>query len=282
MKLCAAIRPLPGEDWAAFARRASGLGFRGVSLAFDPHWDAGQLVEMREAFDRHGLEVAELACECNFLTPSEAANRQNFALLGQAMRAGAILNCDHVTTHAGSRIPDQPLAPHPDNWADATWDLLVNRVWALLDEVEDLGVRLCFEPHPATTLNTLDGLAGLVADATSLRVRVALDPAALFTPEAAAEPGRALAEIFATLADAIALARATDVRLITTGGEPLAEPAPLGQGVLDYPTYLRLLDALELDTPLVVPLQASDAAYRAALAFIRHPPAPSVPPTRPR
>lgn len=270
MKLAAAMRPQPGEGWQALALRAASLGLRAVSLPFDPAWGEAALVALREALDAARVEVVELACHCSFLTPSAEACRRNLALLARALRAGALLNCDHVTTHAGSRHPDpaQPLAAHPDNWADAAWDLLVSRTWALLDEVEDLGVRLCFEPHPATALNTLDSLAALMADLATVRVRVALDPAALFTAEAAADPKRTLAEIFAALADTIGLARATDVRLVGAGDEPMAEPAPLGQGLLDYPTYLRLLDALELDTPLVLPPQASDDAYRAALRFL--------------
>jgi sugar phosphate isomerase/epimerase len=270
MKLSAVMRRGEGDTWAALARRASGLGFRGVSLPFDPTWGEAELVSMREAFDTAGVGVVALECDGNFLTPSEEVCRRGFGLLRRALEAGALLNCDHVVTHAGTRHPDpsQPLATHPDNWADAAWDLLVKRVWALLDEVEDVGVRLCFEPHPATTLNTLDSLANLMADAASVRVRVALDPAAIIGAEAAAQPTRALAEIFASLADTIAVARATDLRLLRSGDEPLVEPAPLGEGVLDYPTYLRLVNALELDTPLIVPLQGSDAAYRTAHAFL--------------
>ncbi len=270
VKISAAVRPPEGADWAGLARRMAGLGFRGLSLPFDPRWTDEQLIAIRAALDRQGAEVVGLACECNFLTPLEEANRSNFVFLGRALAAGAILNCDHVVTHAGSRHPDptQPLAPHPDNWADSTWDLLVRRAWALLDETEDVGVRLCFEPHPATTLNTLDSLASLMADVATVRVRVALDPAAILSPEAASEPKRALAEIFSTLADAIAVARATDVRLVQIGDEPLTEPAPLGEGVLDYGTYLKLISALDLDTPLIVPLQDSDAAYRKAHDFL--------------
>jgi len=270
MKLSAAVQRRAGEAWNALACRVRGLGFRGASLPFDPSWDEADLVALRKAFDGERAEIVELACPCNFLTPSAEACRRNFALLRRALEAGALLNCDHVTTHAGTRHPDpnQPLAAHPDNWADATWDLFVQRVWAFLDEAEDMGVRLCFQPHPATTLNTLESLAGLTADATTVRVRVALDPAALFDAEAAARPTRALAEIFATLADTIAVARATDVRLIASTDEPLVEPAALGEGVLDYPTYLKLVAALELDTPVVVPPQPSDAAYRAAHAFL--------------
>ena len=270
MKLSAAMQRREGETWVALARRASGLGFRGVSLPFDPAWGEAELVAMREAFDTKGVEVVALECPCNFLTPSEEACSANFALLRRATDAGVLLNCDHVVTHAGTRHPDPnlPLAAHPDNWADATWDLFVKRVWALLDEVEDVGVRLCFEPHPATTLNTLDSLANLMADATTVRVRVALDPAALFDAKAAAHPAHALAEVFATLADTIAVARATDLRLVESGDEPLVEPAPLGEGILDYAAYLKLVAALELDTPVIVPPQPSDAAYRAAYAFI--------------
>jgi len=264
------MRPQEGEGWDALARRAAGLGFRGVSLPFDPGWRDADLVAIREAFDAERVEIVALECSCNFLTPSEDACRRDLARLARALEAGALLNCDHAVTHAGSRHPDpgRPLAPYPENWADATWDLLVRRVWALLDQVDDVGVRLCFEPHPATTLNTLDSLAGLVADVMTLRVRVALDPAAILSAEAAAEPRRALAEIFATLADAVAVARATDVRLVAATDEPLVEPAPLGEGVLDYPTYLKLVNALELDTPVIVPPQESDAAYRRAQDFL--------------
>lgn len=270
VRLSACMPPRPGEPWPAFAARVAAPGFRGVSLAFDARWADADLLALRAALDEAHVEVVELAAHCNFLTPSEDEARANFAALARAMAAGALLNCDHVVTHAGSRNPDpaRPLAPHPENWADATWDLLIRRIWALLDSVEDLGVRLCFEPHAASTLNSLDSLAALMADVATVNVRIALDPAALFTAEAAARPKHALAEIFETLADTIAVARASDVRLIEATDEPLVERTAPGQGVLDYPTYLKLLNTLELDTPLIVPRQESDADYRAAHDFL--------------
>ena len=270
VKFAAAMRLRDGETWADVARRAAALGFRGVSIGFDHRWSGPDLVAIRQAFDEQSIEIVELGTYLNFLTPRDDEARRNSDRLRLAFEAGAILNCDHAVTYAGSRHPDpeRPFAPHPDNWTDATWDLFVQRVWALLDEVEDVGVRLCFEPHPATTLNTLDSLVGLVADVATVRVRVALDPAALFGAEAAAQPVRALAEVFATLADSIAVARATDVRLVESGDEPLVEPAPLGEGILDYATYLKLITALELDTPIIVPPQESDAAYRKARGFL--------------
>jgi len=270
MKLAAAIPPRQGEPWHALAARAAALGFTGLSLPFDPAWTDADLMAIRAALGRHGVEIVELAAHCNFLTPSDREARRNLATLARAMEAGALLNCDHVVTHAGTRRPGtgRHTAPHPDNWADATWDLLVQRIWALLDAVQDLGVRLCFEPCPTTTLNTLDSLAALTADVTSVRVAVALDPAAIFSPQAAANSRQALAETFAVLADTIALARATDVRLVGTTDEPLLERVAPGEGVLHYPTYVKLINALELDTPIVVPAQPSDAAYRKARGFL--------------
>jgi len=270
MKLSASLRPHAGEGWPAFAHRAASLGFRGLALPFNPAWTDADLLRIRQALDEQQIEVVELTAHGNFLTPSEDEVRRGLEALSRAMQAGALLNCDHVVTHAGSRCPDprQPLAPHPDNWADATWDLLIRRIWSLLDSVEDMGVRLCFEPCATTTLNSLDSLAALMADVATVNVRIALDPAALFNVEAAARPKEALADIFATLADTIALARATDVRLVPGADEPLLERVAPGQGVLDYGTYLKLLNALELDTPIVVPHQENDAAYRAAHDFL--------------
>jgi len=270
MKLGAALRPRDGESVADLARRAAVLGFRGVSLGFDHRWTEADLLAARYAFDLAGVEILELGCYCNFLSPRDDEWHRNLSRVQAALQAGALLNCDHAVTYAGSRSPDpdQPFGPHPDNWADATWDLLIQRIWAVLDGVEDIGVRLCFEPHPATTLNTLDNLADLANDAATFRVRIALDPAALLTPAAAGDPRRALAEIFATLADTIAVARATDAALVGEGKEARVEPVPPGQGVLGYETYLKLISALELDTPLLVRHQASDEEYVAARDFV--------------
>lgn len=270
MKLSADMRLREGETWDALARRATRLGFGAIALPFGPQWSDADLLAIRQALDECRVQLVELACSCNFLTPSDDTARANLELLCRALAAGSLLNCDHVVTFAGSRDPDpaRALAPHPDNWADATWDLLINRIWTVLDAAEDLGVRLCFEPHPSTTLNSLDSLAELMADAASVRVRVALDPAAVFTPAGAADTKRALAEIFATLADTIAVARATDVAVVQAGEAPRCEPAPVGQGILDYEIYLKLLNALELDTPLVVGHQPTDAALRAAHAHL--------------
>jgi len=266
MKLSAAMRLREGETYGDLAHRSDALGFRGVSIGFDHRWSETDLIAIRKAFDEQGVQIVELRCYCNFVTPRDDEAQRNLDRLARALEAGALLNCDHAVTYAGSRHPDpdQPFAPHPDNGSDETWELLIHRVWTLLDQADDLGVCLCFEPSPTTTLNSLDSLTELMADTATFRVRIALDPAAIFTPRAASAPGHALAEVFAALADTIAVARATDVALIEATDEPRIEPAPLGQGVLDYPTYVKLLDALELDTPLIVKYQGSDAAYRRA------------------
>ncbi len=268
MRLAAAMRPGKGESYVETARRAVRLGYRAVSLAFDAGWADGDLLAIREAFDEAGVGIAELGCRCNFLTPRADEARQVVERLRRALAAGAILDCDRVVTWAGSRHPDpsQPCAAHPDNWSDATWDLLVQRTWSLLSGADDLGVGLCFEPRATTTLNSLDSLADLNTDTASVRVGIALDPAAIFTPVAARHPSLALAEIFDRLADTIVLARATDLALVEAGAEPTIQPAPLGEGLLDYVAYLKLLDALERDTPMVVPLQPSDQAYAAVRA----------------
>ncbi len=270
MKLAAAMRPHPEENYADVAKRAARLGFHGLSIGFDHRCSEAELLDIREALDRRGIHLVELGCYCNFITPRADEAERNLERLTYALQAGALLNCNCAVTYAGSTHPDpdRPFAEHPDNWSDAAWDRLVKRIWALLDQADDLGVRLCFEPHPATTLSSLDSLVDLMADTLSVRVGVALDPAPLFTPEGAGEPARSLAEIFSSLADNIAVARATDVELIEAGPEPEAREAPLGKGVLDYPTYIRLLDALQRDTPLVIKYQPDDAAYARARDFI--------------
>ena len=270
MTLAAAMQLAEGESYADMARRAKRLGYRGVAIPFDRGWTEADLVAIRQAFDEQGISIVEIACHCNFLTPRDDEVAGVVERLQRALAAGAILNCDRAVTCVGSRHPDtrQPLAPHPDNWSDATWDLLIQRIWALLGGVDDIGVSLCFEPCPTTTLNTLDRLAELNGDVATVRVRIALDPAAVFTPLGAEHPGIALAEIFSRLADTIAVARATDVTLIEAGPEPRIAPAPLGEGVLDYVTYLRLLDALDLDTPIVVKRQPNDEAYSAARDYL--------------
>jgi sugar phosphate isomerase/epimerase len=271
VKLSAVFHVREGEDHADVARRAASLGYAGVSLGFDHRWSDEELIGIRTAFDAQALDLVELRCYCNFVTPRDDEARRNAKRLGRALSAGAILNCDHAVTYAGSRSrdPDQPFASHPDNWSDATWELLVHRAWDLLDRTEDLGIRLCFEPNATTTLNSLESLADLCADMSSARVRIALDPAAIFTAAAAGNSRVALAEIFSALADTIAAARATDVELIDAGPEPVAREAPLGEGMLDYPTYLQLVDALEEDTPVIVKAQPTDEAYRQALRFLK-------------
>jgi sugar phosphate isomerase/epimerase len=270
MRFAATLRRQEGESPDALADRAARLGFHAISLGFDHRWTDADLLAIREAFDRESVDIVELGCYCNVLTPRPDEAERNLGRLQRALQAGALLNCDCATTYAGSTHPDpdQPFASYPDNWSDATWERLVQRVWALLDRVEDTGVCLCLEPHPATTLNSLENLVDLVADAATLRLRIALDPAALLTPAAAAESAPALAEVFAALADTIAVARATDLALIEAGSHPHIAPAPLGEGVLDYPTYLKLLAALQLNTPLVVKHQPSDDACARSLAFL--------------
>lgn len=137
-----------------------------------------------------------------------------------AMKLAHDLGASLVTNHLG-RIPSDPESPE--------WRLLVEVLSDLGEHGHRVGAFLAAEAGAAG----VDPLARLLAGLPEGTIAVDLNPGSLL------ENGFSPLEAAAAFGPAIRLVHATDAR----GGSPgrLGESAPLGQGEVDFPALLGVL-----------------------------------------
>jgi sugar phosphate isomerase/epimerase len=191
-------------------------------------------------FRAAGVRIAAVSGTFNAIDPDRAQLRENLERFARLCDACGWLETRVVTTCTGTRNPDSMWRAHPGNQAPDAWDELLERTGEMARAAERAGVVMAFEPETANVVDTLEKAQRLIETVGSPAVRVTFDPANFFYPRDLPRMREVLEEGFRRLGQYIALAHAKDVVPPPEGGSH-CRYAPAGKGLLDYPTFLRLL-----------------------------------------
>jgi len=139
----------------------------------------------------------------------------------------------------------------------------------LLEVATKENVVILYEPYIVNVCYTPELAVQLIREVSSPHLALLMDPTNWFEAELA-EPALVPAVIergFAAEKGLFRLAHAKDVTPGVPGSRKPGLPGP-GQGILDYPTYVRLLKAHGYDGPLIVE-HLTEAEVPAALAYVQ-------------
>ena len=157
------------EDPARTAERVRGVGVRGTVLVPGPQgWTKEQIGRVREAFDKAGVFVAEVAQYRHSWIASRDGRRR---AEGIASVLKSIQDAKELDAHCVGlgQIADR------DRWSQETWDLLVDGTEQVAVEAERLGVDVAFHPNKHSPLDSPEQLRRLIDAVGSARVKVMLD-----------------------------------------------------------------------------------------------------------
>jgi sugar phosphate isomerase/epimerase len=252
------------EAWAAEARR---LGYSAVYFPTQDADDAAVAAIVKSA-EAAGLVIAEVGAWSNPLSPDEATRsaalktcREQLAL---ADRAGARC-CVNIS---GSRGPIWD-GPHPENLTDATFDLIVECVRTVLDAVKPTRTFYALETMPWMYPDSAESYLRLLRAIDRRQFGVHLDPVNLVcSPQRYFSNAALVRDCFAKLGPHIRSCHAKDILLAENLTVHLSEVRP-GLGALDYAVFLKELDRLEPDTPLMLEHLKTDEDYRLAAGHVR-------------
>lgn len=210
---------------------------------------------------RSGVAIAALSATYNMIDPivsrREAGRRSFAALAAQARHMGTSL----LTVCSGSRDAQDQWRHHPDNDGRAAWADMCREFALLLDVAEAHDILIGVEPEPANVVRSARKARDLLDGFPGSRLRIVIDPANLLEDIPAEDRSRVIGEAFDLLGEAIALAHAKD-------RNEKGRVVPAGQGIVDWPGFLRGLRAAGFDGDLVAHGMAADEAPQVA-AFLR-------------
>jgi len=238
------------------AKRVKALGFSGVFTRFgdnDPFETApAKCHRVRDLLADHGLRIYQATGYWQpLIHPDETQRRQAVRVLQQALKIAGDLGARGIDTGPGSINPTGPWNPHPDNWNLESRQQLIKSLKESASAAEDNQVYLSLEGHQLVVLENERVTKEILDAVGSPWVRSDLDPANWITLKTIFRTDEAIHQMFDVLGEHIVSGHAKDVTI--TNAHTLHLPtASVGKGMLDFKTYLRRMEDLNPDYPLIV------------------------------
>jgi len=240
------------QDPEALALAHKKLGYRaaycpGVSLD-----DKDRIRAMREAFEKHDVVIAEVGRWCNLLAADPAKRAENLKRVTEGLALADAIGARCCVDIAGSFNPDLWYGPHPKNLSQEFFDATVENARKIIDAVKPTRAKFCFEMMGWALPDGPDSYARLLDAVERDAFGVHLDACNLVnSPERFYRNTALLDECFDKLGPHIVSCHAKDVAWEVEMQIHFRE-VTLGEGKLDYPTYLKRLAALPGDVPLMI------------------------------
>ncbi len=253
------------DRWLAALRE------RNYSAAYCPVKDDATDDTVRayaDAAAKANVVIAEVGAWSNPMSPDESTRRAALdrckAQLALADRIGARC-CVNIAGSCGEKWD----GPHPANLTRETFDKIVETTRQIIDAVKPTRTFYSLETMPWMYPDSPDSYLELLRAIDRKQFAVHLDPVNIIcSPQRYYANAALLKECFAKLGPHIRSCHAKDIALDTRLTVHLDEVGP-GQGGLDFATYLRELDRLDPDTPLMIEHLRTEEQYDEAAAFIR-------------
>lgn len=253
----------PGSWIAALKER----GYRAAYAPLDGTADAETVRAYALAALEAGIVIAEVGAWCNPLSPDDlkrhAAIEYCTQQLDLADRIGALC-CVNI---AGSRGAQWD-GPHPENFTDETFDMIVETVRRIIDAVHPVRAHYALETMPWMYPDSPESYLRLIKAIDRRRFAAHLDPANLiYSPHRYYQSSALIEECIELLGPHLKSVHLKDVLLESRMTVHLDEVRP-GLGGLDFPRMLKALSRVSTDLPLMLEHLPSDEEYRSAAQFV--------------
>lgn len=247
--------PVGSDDPALFARAHAEFGYGAAyvpaGLTAD---DSTRLMQWEAAFSTEDVMLAEIGIWRNLVTPDETARRANLAYAADKLAVADAVGAKCAVSYIGT------LAPGAEYYASAAvnfdregFDATVEAVRYLIDLVKPRRAKFSLEMMQYSVPDSVDSYLELIRAVDRPAFGAHLDPVNLImTPRIYWQNGALIRECFEKLGPYLTSCHAKDIANIHhTASLEMAE-VQIGEGVLDYATYLRQLDAMPREVPLML------------------------------
>ena len=213
---------------------------------WSPDWEAAK--KITACFDRHGVRIASLYGYYNVVHPDPAKRRHGEARMEFYIANWKRFGCPVIATETGTFNRDSEWAGAPENETEEGYAQCRAALQRLARAAEKTGAVIAIEAYWRNVISSIERAARLFRDVQSPALKLVMDPCNFFRKEQLPQMQAMLQEMFKQLGDRIVVAHAKDVKAAADGTDLPAA----GQGVLDYPLYLRLLAQLNRPLDLVI------------------------------
>ena len=253
---------LKSDDPAELAKEHRRLGY---TAAYCP---AGDPQQIKKAFAKEDVVIAEVGAWRNLLDPDETKRRDNFRYVAERLHLADEVAARCCVDIAGSFNPDLWYGPNPKNLSKEFFDATVENVRKLIDQVKPTQTKFSIEMMPWSLPDGPDSYVKLIKAVNRPAFGVHLDVCNVInTPDRYYRNAEVITECFQKLRPWILSCHAKDLSWETKGeyNVHFQETIP-GRGQINYATYLKELTTV--DAPLMLEHLKTAEDYAEARAYI--------------
>jgi len=239
-------------DPEAWAKNAREQRYRAVYAPNVSLNDTDRIKAVCTAVEQNGLMIAEVGRWSNLMDADPEKRKANLAFNTEGLALADELNAKCCVNIAGSFNPELWDGPHPKNVSDEYFDLTVENARKIIDAVNPKRAVFAYEMMGWMLPDTPDCYLRMIKAIDRKGFGVHLDVCNMInSPDKFWNNTRVINEAFDMLGPWIASAHAKDLRWQRGGNIHFVECA-LGDGTLDYVTWLNRLATLPQDVPLMI------------------------------
>ena len=243
-------------------------GYRAAFCPLSPSASDAETQAYRQAAAEADIVIAEVGAWSNPLSPDPQTRKEALDKCKRSLELAEWIGARCCVNIAGSRS-DKWDGPCAADLTRETFDRIVATTREIIDAVGPRQTRYTLETMPWMYPDSPESYQDLLRAIDHPGFAVHLDPVNLVNcPTRYFHTGDLLRDCFARLGSQIRSCHAKDIALADHLTLHLDEVRP-GNGNLDYRTYLRQLDRLDPDTPLMLEHLPGEEEYDLAAAHVR-------------
>jgi len=253
------------DEWVNAVKAA---GYRAAFCPLEASADSAEIREYSRAATAADLVIAEVGAWSNPLSPDETERKQAQEKCQRQLNLADQIGARCCVNIAGSRGPkwDGPCAL--DLTAE-TFEMIVATVREIIDAVRPTRTFYTLETMPWMYPDSADSYLKLIQAIDRPAIAVHLDPVNLISsPQRYFHNRELLRECLIKLGPYLKSCHAKDILLREQLTVHLDEVRP-GLGKLDYTYFLRALNQLDPDIPLMLEHLPDENEYRLAADYLR-------------
>jgi sugar phosphate isomerase/epimerase len=246
---------------------------KGYTAAYAPQIsieDEDLVYNIREAFEAANIMIAEVGHWTNPLHVDSAECSQWRQTMIDKLRLADALQANCSVCNFGSMVAGSVKSHSYHNFTEEAFERAVQNACDIIDTVRPTNTFFSYEIYPFCALDSPQQVRKFIDAVDRDRFAVHMDLVNLVNcPRNYFRSGEIMRECVKLFGDKIVSAHAKDLVLEEPSVSVLLHEIEPGKGNIDYHTYLRCLDSLPHDIPLMMEHMHSEAEYDRAAAYIR-------------
>ncbi len=261
--------PVPGkfQDPVEWVKAVKSLRYSAAYCPVQPGASSDLIKSFRTEAGKNNIIIAEAGVWNNMLDPDELKRKENIRKNIETLRLADEIGAKCCVNISGARgeIWD---GPYPGNYSKETFDMIVETVRKIIDEVKPSFTFFTLEPMPYMLPDSPDTYLQLIRAVDRKQFAAHLDPVNMVSsPQIFYNNAVFIRDCFKKLGPYLKSIHAKDITIMPELTVHLEERRP-GLGSLDYGVFLKETSRLK-DIPFMLEHLESQEEYLLAAKYVR-------------